>query len=61
MRPMEDHTSPTLVCARSEFLKMLITRLYERCPTTLPDEMPSRLLTRPSHRPRRPVRLSILA
>ena len=47
MRPMEDHTSPTLVCARNDTSQLLITRLYELCPTTLPDEMSSRLLTRP--------------
>ena len=47
MRPMEHHTSPTLVCDRSDTTQLLITRLYELCPTTLPDKMTFRLLTHP--------------
>ena len=42
---MQHHTSSTLVCDRSDTPQLLITRLYELCPTTLPDEMTSRLLT----------------
>ena len=48
MRLMEDHTSPTLVCDRSDTTQLLITRLYELRPTTLYEGLPSRLLTRPT-------------
>ena len=42
---MEHHTSPTLVCDKSDTPEKLISRPRALRPTTLPDEMTSRLLT----------------